>query len=263
LNTWAEASIAGKPTGWPYLSAADSARFLLNLTTTTYTTPNVFAVIKGTKKPNEAVVLSAHSDHIGRNFFDIYNGADDDGTGTAALLVMAKAFQEATKAGKGPERTLIFAHFTAEEKGLLGSNYYAEHPIWPMKSTFVNVNVDMIGRTDFKHQAQDRYVYSIGSEKLKPALKQLNEKVNQDCCQIDLDYFYDRPDDTEHLYERSDHYNFAKNGVPVIFYFSGLHPDYHGVNDDVSRIEWQKFEDRSKLIYNLVWQLTRKRTSLD
>lgn len=262
INTWGKATSTGHSTGWPYITDADTARFLLTLRPTVYHTSNVMAVIRGTKKPDEAVVISAHSDHIGRDAFDIYNGADDDGTGTAALLTMAEQFAFAAKAKQGPERTIIFAHFTAEEKGLLGSAHYAKEPLWPMASTMVDLNVDMIGRSDDRHPSGKPYIYAIGSDKIKQSLKEQHEAINDKCCNIGLDYYYDRPDDTEHLYERSDHYNFAKSGVPVIFYFSGLHPDYHGVNDHVERIEWTNYLGRTRLIFNMGWHLSRSRTKL-
>lgn len=266
-KAWAEQQMAWKagkstPSAWPWLGKGDSLKFNIEAMPTTYSTANLLAHIPGTSAKEEAVVISAHSDHIGRDAWDIYNGADDDGTGTAAVLTLARQFQDMVKKGIKPKRTLIFCHFTAEEKGLLGSNYYSEHPLWPMDKTYANLNIDMIGRHDSRHEANPaNYVYGIGAAKITPNMVSALEAANT-LTQLELDNYYDRPDDKEHLYERSDHYNFAKNGVPVVFFFSGLHDDYHGPGDEVERIEWPGYTLRTRLVLDLAYHLAQKKGPL-
>lgn len=189
---------------------------------------NVVAFIKGSKKPEEIVVISAHLDHEGIKDGKIYNGADDDGSGTVALLEIAQAFQMAVKAGEGPKRSILFLHVTGEEKGLLGSKYYTDvDPLFPLANTVCDLNIDMIGRIDDRHKVDPNYVYLIGSDKLSTELHNISEAINKKYMNINLDYKYNDENDPNRFYYRSDHYNFAKNNVPIIFYFNGTHADYH------------------------------------
>src|SRR5690606_27109366 len=191
-------------------------------------TENVFSFIEGSEKPEEILIISAHYDHVGIENGEIYNGADDDGSGSVALLEMAEAFKKAEKDGFKPKRSILFLHVTGEEKGLLGSKYYTDtQPVFPLENTIADLNIDMIGRVDDKHQSNPHYVYLIGSDKLSTELHNLSEAVNQKYFNLQLDYTFNDESDPNRFYYRSDHYNFAKNNIPIIFYFNGVHEDYH------------------------------------
>ena len=216
----------------------------------TVETENVVAIIKGSEKPDEYVVITAHLDHVGVDDKGIYNGADDDGSGTVALLEIAEAFKKAADKGKGPKRSIVFLHVTGEEKGLLGSAYYADNPIYPLENTVVNLNVDMIGRIDPSRREKNRdYIYLIGSDHDSVDLHNLSEQTNAESVNMTLDYRFNDKNDPNRFYYRSDHYNFAKNGIPIIFYFTGTHADYHKVTDTPDKIEYDLLEMRSRLIF--------------
>lgn len=221
---------------------------------------NVIAYIKGSEKPDEYVVISAHLDHVGVEDGEIYNGADDDGSGTVAILEIAEAFQEAVKKGQGPKRSVVFLHVTAEEKGLLGSRYYTDtDPVFPLEQTVANLNIDMIGRIDPKRESGNRnYVYLIGSDKLSQELHELSEAVNATYTNIELDYKYNDENDPNRFYYRSDHYNFAKNNIPIIFYFNGTHADYHRPSDTVEKIEYDLLTNRTRLIFHTAWEIANR-----
>ena len=229
---------------------------------------NVIAIIRGSEIPDEYVILTAHLDHVGygrtgsragRNVNKIHNGADDDGSGTVAVLEIAQAFKEASKKGKGPKRSIVFLHVTGEEKGLLGSAYYADNPIYPLEDTVTNLNLDMIGRTDPTRQGENReYIYIIGSDHDSQDLHNLSELTNSETVNIDLDYRFNAKDDPQRFYYRSDHYNFAKNGIPIIFYFSGTHPDYHMPSDTPDKIEYDLLEVRSRLVFYTAWNIANR-----
>ncbi|QOD61065.1 M28 family peptidase [Polaribacter haliotis] len=217
---------------------------------------NVVAFIKGSEKPDEIVVISAHLDHEGIKNGEIYNGADDDGSGTVAMLEIAQAFQMAKKAGKGPKRSILFLHVTGEEKGLLGSKYYTdEDPIFPLANTVCDLNIDMVGRIDDRHKADPNYVYLIGSDKLSTELHNISEAVNAKYMNINLDYKYNDENDPNRFYYRSDHYNFAKNNVPIIFYFNGTHADYHRPSDTPDKINYELLENRTRLVFHTAWEV--------
>ena len=241
---------------------------------------NVIAIIKGSEKPDEYLVLTSHLDHVGygrtgsrsRDAYigevkeRIHNGADDDGSGTVAMLEIAQAFKEASKKGKGPKRSIIFLHVTGEEKGLLGSAYYADNPIYPLANTVTNLNLDMIGRIDPTRKGDKReYIYIIGSDHDSQDLHTLSEQTNLETVNIDLDYRYNAKDDPNRFYYRSDHYNFAKNGIPIIFSFSWTHPDYHLPSDTPDKIEYDLLELRSKLVFYTAWNIANrdKRIAVD
>jgi len=216
---------------------------------------NIWAFVRGSEKPGEIVVVSAHYDHVGVKDGIIYNGADDDGSGTATLLELAQAFAKAKKDGHGPTRSVLFIHMTGEEHGLHGSRYYAEHPLFPLSQTIADVNIDMIGRHDSVHNASSRYIYVIGSGKLSSALYDDVRLANARYTNLSLDYTYDDQNDPNRFYYRSDHYNFAKNGIPSVFLFSGVHEDYHQPGDDPEKIEYDALRDRARLAFALVWKL--------
>lgn len=221
---------------------------------------NVLAYIKGTEKPDEILVISAHLDHVGIKNGNIYNGADDDGSGTVAILQIAEAFKKAKDAGYGPKRSILFLHVTGEEKGLLGSKYYTNvDPVFPLENTIANLNIDMIGRTDPKRESKNRnYLYLIGSDKLSAELHELSETVNKSCCNIEFDYTYNDDNDPNRFYYRSDHYNFAKNNIPVIFYFNGTHEDYHQPSDTPDKIQYDLLENRTRLIFSTAWEIANR-----
>lgn len=220
---------------------------------------NVLAFIKGSKKPDEIVVISAHLDHLGiEEDGQINNGADDDGSGTVALMEIAQAFNLAKNKGFGPKRSILFLHFTAEEIGKKGSKYYTEHPVFPLENTVVNLNIDMIGRVDDLHQENKDYIYLIGSDRMSTELHYLSEKVNNAYFNIYLDYKYNSLRDRNNYYFRSDHYNFAENGVPVIFYFNGEHADYHKPTDTADKINYQLLKRRTQLVFATAWQIANQ-----
>ncbi|MFT7900469.1 M28 family metallopeptidase [Tenacibaculum ascidiaceicola] len=219
---------------------------------------NVVAFIKGTEKPDEIVVISAHLDHEGVKNGEIYNGADDDGSGTVAILEIAEAFKQAADAGKGPKRSILFLHVTGEEKGLLGSKYYTENPIFPLANTVTNLNIDMIGRVDDRHKGNPNYVYLIGSDKLSTELHNISEAMNKKYTNIDLDYKYNDDNDPNRFYYRSDHYNFAKHNIPIIFYFNGTHADYHRPTDTPDKINYEMLENRARLVFYTAWEVANR-----
>ena len=220
---------------------------------------NVVAFIKGSEKPNEYLVISSHLDHIGiTEDGQINNGADDDGSGSVALLEIAKAFKKAAEDGNAPRRSVVFLHVTGEEKGLLGSDYYTRHPIFPLENTVADLNIDMIGRIDPKREGDRNYVYLIGSDKLSTELHNLSEEVNKKYCNIELDYTYNDDNDPNRFYYRSDHYNFAKNNIPVIFYFNGTHDDYHRPGDTPDKINYDLLENRTRLIFYTAWEIANR-----
>ena len=171
---------------------------------------------------------------------------------------MAEAFTKAKKDGKGPKRSILFMTVVGEEKGLLGSEWYSDHPVFPLENTITNLNIDMIGRVGdlYKGKADSaNYVYVIGSDKLSSSLKQINEKANNTYTHLTLDYKYDDPADTERIYYRSDHYNFAKHNIPIIFYFNGTHEDYHKKTDEVKKINFPLLAKRAQLVFFTAWEL--------
>jgi len=225
---------------------------------------NVIAYIKGRTKPNEFVILSAHLDHIGKRGNQINNGADDDGSGTVALLEIAEAFRQAELEGFGPERSIVFLHVTGEEKGLFGSKYYTDtDPIFPLDKTIADLNIDMIGRIDPKREGDRNYIYLIGSDKLSSELHRISEEVNAECCGLTLDYTYNRKDDPNRFYYRSDHYNFAKNNIPVIFYFNGTHADYHRPGDTPDKINYDLLQNRARLVFYTAWELANREKAVE
>ena len=233
---------------------------ILNIRGKKVQTENVAAIIKGSQYPEEYIILTAHLDHIGidKNGF-INNGADDDGTGNVALLEIAEAFIKAKNEGVGPKRSLVFLHVTGEEKGLLGSKFYTENPLYPLKNTIANLNIDMIGRINPKRKTDDpNYIYLIGSDKLSKELHDISELVNEKYVQLELDYTYNDDNDPNRFYFRSDHYNFAKKNIPVIFYFSGTHEDYHKPSDTADKINYSILEKRTKLIFYTAWELANR-----
>ncbi len=244
-----------------------SVRLMVKKKVNEVATENMMAYLEGTDLKNEVIVISSHYDHIGQNADGtvINNGADDDGSGTTGVMEIAEAFKQAADEGNRPRRSILFLNVTGEEKGLLGSNYYASNPVFPLENTVNNLNIDMIGRVDPDHEKDPNYVYVIGSEKLSSHLKVISEYANITYTGINLDYKYDDPNDTNRFYYRSDHYNFAKHGIPIIFYFNGTHADYHRPTDTIDKIEFELMAKRAQLVFHTAWLLANrdKRTPVD
>ncbi|MFZ9673971.1 MAG: M28 family peptidase [Flavobacteriaceae bacterium] len=221
---------------------------------------NVVAFIPGSEFPEQYVVISSHLDHVGvLADGSVNNGADDDGSGSVALLEIAEAFKLASDAGQGPRRSVVFLHVTGEEKGLLGSQYYTDvAPVFPLNKTIANLNIDMIGRIDPERKGDRNYVYLIGSDKLSTELHDLSEAVNKKFMGIELDYTYNDENDPNRFYYRSDHYNFAKNNIPIIFYFNGIHEDYHKPSDTPDKINYDLLTNRTRLVFHTAWEVANR-----
>lgn len=221
---------------------------------------NVLGFIEGTdeKLKHEVIVVTAHYDHLGKRGESIYNGADDNGSGTSTVLEVSQALAAAKKSGIGPRRSVLTMLVSGEEKGLLGSEYYAEHPVFPLANTVANVNVDMVGRVDKKHEENPEYIYVIGSDRLSTELHEINETANATYTKLDLDYTYNAENDPNRYYYRSDHYNFAQKGIPAIFYFNGTHKDYHRTSDTVDKINFDKMAKIGQLVFYTTWELANR-----
>lgn len=226
---------------------------------------NVVGIIEGTDKKDEYIFLTGHYDHLGMRNGKIYYGADDDGSGTVAVINMAEAFMKAANEGYRPRRTIVFMTVSGEEKGLWGSEYYSDHPFYPLDKTSVNLNTDMVGRIDTERKTADslNYVYVIGHDKLSSELPIINEGVNNKYTQLVLDYKFDDPADPNRIYFRSDHYNFARKGVPILFFYDGmLKSDYHQPGDTVDKIYWDLYEKRVKMIFHTAWEMANRDSML-
>ena len=237
----------------------------LNKVTRRMESSNVIGFLEGTDLKDEFLVLSAHYDHLGkRENGVIYFGADDDGSGTVSVLELAEAFVKAKAAGKGPRRSVVFLTVSGEEKGLWGSNYYSEHPAFPLDKTTADLNIDMIGRIDPKRTNGDstNYVYVVGDDKLSSDLKPISEAINKKYIGLELDYKYNDPKDQERIYFRSDHFNFARKGVPIIFYFNGTHNDYHKPSDTPDKINYDLMAKRAQLVFYTAWEMANRNEML-
>ena len=222
---------------------------------------NVIGILPGTDKKEEYLFITGHYDHLGKVGDVIWYGADDDGSGTVSVMQMAEAFAAAAKKHKGPRRTIAFMTVSGEEKGLLGSEYYSDHPIYPLDKTTANLNIDMVGRVDTERKTADtlNYVYVIGHDKLSSELPGINEGANNKYTGLVLDYKFDDPNDKNRIYYRSDHYNFARKGVPILFFYDGmLLADYHKPTDTVEKINFPLMEKRAKMIFHTGWEMANR-----
>jgi hypothetical protein len=220
-------------------------------------TENVLGIQPGSDPDLKAqvVAFTAHYDHLGKDGNGVvYPGADDDGSGTTAVLELAEAF---AKNPVKPKRSLLFLTVVGEEKGLLGSQYYVDHPVISLDQTIADLNMDMIGRIDTIHGAykDTNYVYIIGSDKISLELDSLLQAANAESEQLTLDYKYNDKYDPERYYYKSDHYNFAENRVPIVFFFDGIHADYHKPTDTVDKILFKRMGKICRMIYDLGWKL--------
>ena len=245
--------------GKPAKAAALNPTFEMNIDQLRYSyeAENVLAFLEGSDQEvkDEVIVVTSHYDHVGIIDGEIHNGADDDGSGTVTVMELAKQFMRLSEKGLSPRRSVLFMNVVGEEKGLLGSEWYADHPVFPLENTVANLNIDMIGRTDEAHPDDPRYVYLIGADKLSSELHEVSEYCNETFTNLALDYTYNAPDDPNRFYYRSDHYNFAKNNIPVIFYFTGVHEDYHKPGDDADKILYPKMAEIGKLVFHTAWYL--------
>ena len=233
----------------------------LQKSTTTLQSSNVIGILPGTDLKDEYLFITAHYDHEGkRGDSVIYYGADDDGSGTVSLIELAEAFVKAQKEGKGPRRSIAIMAVSGEEKGLWGSAYYGANPIYPLAKTTADLNIDMIGRIDPKRKVGDstNYVYVVGDDKLSSDLRVISEAQNKKYTKLELDYKFNDLNDTERIYYRSDHYNFARYGVPIIFYFNGTHADYHRPTDTPDKINYELMEKRAKLVFYTAWEMANR-----
>ncbi len=219
---------------------------------------NVLGFFEGTDLKDEIIVVSAHYDHIGKKGEVIYNGADDNGSGTTTVLEIAEALAIAKNMGKSPRRSVLCLLVTGEEKGLLGSYYYSENPVFPVEQTVADVNIDMVGRVDDKYKNNPNYIYVIGSDRLSTDLHKINETANNTYSGLTLDYTYNDENDPNRYYFRSDHYNFARLGIPAIFFFNGVHEDYHQAGDTVDKINFDKMQNVGRLIFHTLWELANR-----
>jgi Zn-dependent M28 family amino/carboxypeptidase len=232
-------------------------------------TQNVMGVLEGGDPvlKNEYVAIGAHYDHVGVgnpvNGDAIYNGADDDGSGTVSVLAMAEAFAR----GPRPKRSILFIWHCGEERGLWGSRYFTENPTVPINQIITQLNIDMIGRTKKENDKPENQplprpgeVFLIGSKMMSTELGEISEAVNKSYLNLAFNYRYDDPKDTNQFFYRSDHYNYARKGIPIIFYMDGEHEDYHRVTDSVEKIDYQNMEKIARTIYATAWELANRPT---
>lgn len=224
---------------------------------------NVVGVLEGAdpKLKDEYVIFSAHYDHLKTaDNGEVFNGADDDGSGTVSVLEIAQAFS----VGPRPKRSILIVFHTGEELGLFGSEFNTDYePVVPLARLVADFNIDMVGRSrpDGDDDPRDRAltdkdsIYIIGADKLSTELNQLNEQTNSETARLRFDYTYNDEKNPERFYYRSDHYNYAKHGIPVIFYFTGVHRDYHKSTDDVDKIDFEKMERIDRMIFATGWRV--------
>jgi Zn-dependent M28 family amino/carboxypeptidase len=239
-----------------------SARFTMTIDQRTETTQNVVGVLEGAdpKLKHEYVGFSAHYDHLktGANG-EIYHGADDDGSGTSAVLEIAESMSL-----RRPKRSIFVIFHVGEELGLLGAKYNADvKPAVPLEQLVVDLNIDMIGRSrpandtnkDNEVLSGPNTVYVVGSDRISRQLHQLSEETNAQSARLNFDYTYNDPNHPERIYFRSDHWEYAKHGVPIIFYFTGVHADYHQPTDTIEKLDFEKMTKVARLVYETGWRI--------
>ena len=264
FNDMMKKALAGEPLNDFKIEIRTKTKFKYKKEQIPYYPTNVIGFIEGTDKKDEYVFLTAHYDHLGKRDTVIYYGADDNGSGTVSIIEMAEAFSKAKAEGKEPRRSIVFMTFSGEEKGLWGSEYYSDNPIFPLEKTSVDLNIDMVGRIDPGRTTGDstNYLYVIGDDKLSTDLKPISTNINSKYTNLELDYKFNDPSDREQIFFRSDHYNFAKKGVPVIFYFDGIHKDYHLPSDTVDKINFDLMEKRVRFIFLTAWEMANRENML-
>jgi hypothetical protein len=224
---------------------------------------NVIGMLEGTDKKDEAIIITAHYDHLGKRDSSVYYGADDDGSGTVSVIEIAEAYKIAADSGVRPRRTVIFMTVSGEEKGLWGSDYYSDNPAFSLDKTSADINIDMIGRVEKGRKGDSlNYIYVVGDNRLSSELRPISERLNSKHFNFHLDYKYNNPNDPERIFYRSDHYNFAKKGVPALFYFSGLHDDYHRPTDTPDKIRYELLSCRAQMIFYTTWEIANRENLL-
>jgi Zn-dependent M28 family amino/carboxypeptidase len=266
-----EAIIAGQPPEAFALNPEKKLSITVKNKSDGLATQNVVAVFEGSDPvlKNEYVALGAHYDHVGTgapvNGDTIYNGADDDGSGTTALLAIAEAL---AKAPARPKRSVLFVWHAGEEHGLWGSRYFTDYPTIPLDKIVTQINIDMIGRSKKEGDTDPRNkelsgpneIYVIGSKMMSTELGDLTEAVNKQYLNLTYDYRYDDPNDPNRFFFRSDHYNYARKGIPIVFFFDGVHEDYHRPGDEVQKIDFQKMEKVGRTVYMMLWEIANRAT---
>ncbi len=252
---------AAEPLNTFAFTVKSKTRFVYKKKQIHFTSTNVIGFVEGSDKKDEFVFLTAHYDHLGKRDTVIFYGADDDGSGTVSVIDMAEAFAKAKAEGNGPRRTVVFMTVSGEEKGLWGSEYYSDNPLFPLEKTTVDLNIDMVGRMDPDRKTGDssNYIYVVGDDKISSELKPISISVNKKYSNLELDYKYNDPNDTQRIYYRSDHYNFARKGVPIIFYYDGmLRLDYHRPSDTIEKINFELMEKRARFIFLTAWEMANR-----
>jgi len=220
----------------------------------TLATENILACVEGKKYPDEYIVIMAHYDHLGRTNKRIYNGADDNASGTAALIEIARAFSQAQSEGVGPERSVLFVATTGEELGLLGSKYFILSEDIQISSLKAGINMDMIGRCDKDHNVSENYVYTFPKKRIKKEMKKILQKSSENIDNFEIDKSPGLIMKIGSKYA-SDQYYFVKNNIPSISFMTGLHKDYHTPNDTHEKINYTNAEKISRLVFLTAWQL--------
>lgn len=264
-SVFANLSPGALPSSLSHVERKGQVHLSFNKQRETIMASNVIGFIEGSEKPNEYLMLTAHYDHLGMRNGEIYNGADDDGSGSTAVIQMAEAFMAAVKSGHRPTRSIVFMTVSGEEKGLWGSEFYSDNPVFPLENTTADLNTDMIGRIDTERKKPDtlNYIYVVGHDKLSSDLQKINEAVNNKYSKLEFDYKFDDLNDINRIYYRSDHYNFARKGVPVLFFYDGmLKGDYHKPTDTIEKIEWKLFEKRARMIFFTAWEMANRKEML-
>lgn len=239
-----------------------SVHIVLSMQKTRTATQNVAGILDGAdpELKKEYVVFSAHYDHLKTNSKgQFYPGADDDGSGTSAVLAIAHAMSL-----NRPRRSVLVMFHAGEELGLLGSEYNTDvAPVVPLDKMVVDLNIDMIGRSKpqgdqeraDEHLTDSNSVYLVGSDRISQELHKLSEATNADYQKLNLSYYYNDPANPERIYYRSDHWNYAKHGIPIIFYFDGVHVDYHRPTDTVDKIDFTKLASITRLVFETGWRI--------
>ncbi len=264
-SSWTAIKEAGKKGKVPSKIISANLKLAYEKKITEASSSNVLAFIEGSDKKDEWLIITSHYDHLGKRGDVIYYGADDDGSGTVGVLEIAEAFVKAKAAGKGPRRNVMFMTVSGEEKGLWGSEYFSEHPSVPLDKVTADLNIDMIGRTDTERMTDDtlNYVYVVGDDKLSTDLKPISEGVNNKYTKLVLDYKFNDPKDPNRIYYRSDHFNFAAKGVPIIFYYDGmLEADYHKPTDTPDKINYPLLAKRAQLVFHTAWEMANREDML-
>lgn len=265
-----EKRIADKKFGDPMaLGASKTARFTVAADDNTIYTQNVVAELEGSDRTlsKEFVAVGAHYDHLGMRATGsgdrIYNGADDDGSGTVSVLELAHAFSE----GPRPKRSILFVWHCGEEKGLWGSSYFTTHPTVPIGNIVAQLNIDMIGRSKAAGDTNEankvltgpNAIYLVGTTRMSSELGAEAKDVNKRLYGLTYDFMYDDLNNSEQIFFRSDHFNYALHGIPILFWFDGVHEDYHRVGDEVQKIDFQKMEKVARTVYATAWEVANKK----